>query len=69
VLRQGSRGTAVKALQHALHITADGAFGPHTAAAVKTVQRRSHVAATGTVATVSWIALEKLAYPLGRKRW
>ncbi|MGN6611358.1 MAG: peptidoglycan-binding domain-containing protein, partial [Angustibacter sp.] len=69
VLRQGSRGTAVRVLQNALHIPADGAFGPQTAAAVKAAQRKGHVAATGTVATLTWVTIEKSAFPLGRKRW
>ncbi len=69
VLRQGSRGTAVKVLQRALHITVDGAFGPQTAAAVKAAQRKGSIAATGTVATLTWVTVERQAYPLGRKRW
>ncbi|MGN6303148.1 MAG: peptidoglycan-binding protein, partial [Angustibacter sp.] len=51
------------------HDTADGAFGPRTAAAVKAAQRAGHVAQTGTVATLTWVTIEKRAYPLGRKRW
>jgi len=58
VLRQGSRGTAVVALQKALRITADGAYGPQTVAAVKALQGRARIARTGTVATVTWKALE-----------
>ncbi|HEX3003827.1 MAG TPA: peptidoglycan-binding domain-containing protein [Angustibacter sp.] len=69
VLRSGSRGPAVVVLQRALRLTADGAFGPKTAAAVKAAQARGHVAATGTVATLTWITIEQQAYPLGRKRW
>jgi peptidoglycan hydrolase-like protein with peptidoglycan-binding domain len=69
VLRSGSRGAAVVVLQRALRLTADGAFGPKTAAAVKAAQVRGHVAATGTVATLTWITIEKQVYPLGRKRW
>ncbi len=69
VLRTGSHGGAVVALQKALHVTADGAFGPRTAAAVKAAQRKGGIAATGTVATLTWVTVEKLAYPLGRRRW
>jgi peptidoglycan hydrolase-like protein with peptidoglycan-binding domain len=58
VLRQGSRGAAVVALQKALRITADGAFGPMTTAAVKALQGRARIARTGTVASVTWKALE-----------
>jgi peptidoglycan hydrolase-like protein with peptidoglycan-binding domain len=58
VLRQGSRGAAVTALQKGLRITADGAFGPKTAAAVKALQGRAKIARTGVVASVTWKALE-----------
>jgi peptidoglycan hydrolase-like protein with peptidoglycan-binding domain len=58
VLRQGSSGAAVTALQKALRITADGSFGPATAAAVKALQGRAKLARTGTVATVTWKAVE-----------
>ncbi|GAB3434284.1 hypothetical protein GCM10027517_02180 [Phycicoccus ginsengisoli] len=58
VLRAGSRGTAVTVLQRALRVTPDGAFGPQTAAAVKALQGRARLARTGTVATLTWKALE-----------
>lgn len=58
VLRVGSRGAAVVALQKGLRITADGAFGPKTQAAVKALQGRARIARTGTVASVTWKALE-----------
>jgi len=58
VLRQGSRGAAVTALQKGLRITADGVFGPKTAAAVKALQGRAHLARTGVVGTVTWQAVE-----------
>ena len=58
VLRQGARGAAVTALQKGLRITADGLFGPKTAAAVKALQGRAKIARTGTVASVTWKALE-----------
>jgi peptidoglycan hydrolase-like protein with peptidoglycan-binding domain len=58
VLRQGSSGAAVTALQKGLRITADGAFGPKTSAAVKALQGRAKIARTGTVASVTWKALE-----------
>ena len=56
-LRLGSTGTAVKFLQTALHVTADGIFGPHTEAAVLAYQRSHHLAATGVVTTAMWDAL------------
>ncbi|HYN29072.1 MAG TPA: peptidoglycan-binding protein, partial [Dermatophilaceae bacterium] len=47
VVRAGSRGVAVTALQRALRITADGAFGPATTTAVKAAQARARLAQTG----------------------
>ena len=58
VLKVGSRGSAVVALQKALRITADGAFGAKTEAAVKSLQGRAKLARTGVVATLTWQALE-----------
>jgi peptidoglycan hydrolase-like protein with peptidoglycan-binding domain len=58
VLRVGSRGAAVTALQKALRTKADGAFGPSTQAAVKALQGRAKLARTGVVATLTWQALE-----------
>ena len=69
VLKQGSAGVAVSVLQKQLKVTADGKFGPHTAAAVKAFQRSVHLASTGVVAVSTWIALEARNYPLGHKRW
>ncbi|KRE43718.1 peptidoglycan-binding domain-containing protein [Knoellia sp. Soil729] len=59
VLKRGSTGTVVKALQKALHLTADGSFGPGTEAAVKAAQSRAKLASTGVVATLTWKAIEK----------
>ncbi len=58
VLKVGSKGTAVVALQKALRIGADGAYGPQTQAAVKALQGRAKLARTGVVATLTWKALE-----------
>jgi peptidoglycan hydrolase-like protein with peptidoglycan-binding domain len=58
VLRSGSRGAAVVALQRALRIPADGAYGAQTTAAVKALQGRAKLARTGVVATLTWQALE-----------
>jgi len=63
VLKLGSTGPAVRALQQALHITSDGAFGPHTLAAVQAFQRAHHLPATGIVTTVTWNALIAAATP------
>ena len=58
VLRVGSHGTAVKALQRGLRVTPDGVFGPRTQTAVKALQGRAKIARTGTVASLTWKALE-----------
>jgi peptidoglycan hydrolase-like protein with peptidoglycan-binding domain len=60
VLRRGSSGPAVVALQHALGISADGSFGPMTEAAVKNAQGRANLARTGVVAALTWQAIEAL---------
>jgi len=64
-LREGSRGIAVSALQYFISIIAqfnsgvpglaiDGIFGPKTAAAVRAVQSRLGLSATGTVDQATW---------------
>ena len=58
VLRKGSSGAAVVALQRALRVGADGRFGPVTEAAVKALQGRAKIARTGVVATLTWQALD-----------
>ncbi|MGL4174829.1 MAG: peptidoglycan-binding domain-containing protein [Dermatophilaceae bacterium] len=58
VLKRGSRGAGVQALQRALRIPADGSFGPATEAAVRSVQRQARIAQTGVVATLTWRAVE-----------
>ncbi len=58
VLKRGSTGTAVVALQRALRITADGSFGPITEAAVKAVQLNAKLTQTGVVGTLTWKAVE-----------
>ena len=57
-LQQGSRGVAVVALQRALRLNPDGAFGPITSAAVKAVQSRAQLAPTGVVSSVTWVAID-----------
>jgi len=64
VLRQGSRGTAVVVLQRALGVTADGAFGPRTRAAVVAFQGRQRIARNGVVGRLVWNRVEQRAYPL-----
>jgi hypothetical protein len=67
VLRQGSRGTAVKNLQRGLNrafpaysrLSVDGIFGPATAKAVGEFQRRSRLSADRVVGVRTWGALAK----------
>ncbi|KGN36938.1 peptidoglycan-binding domain-containing protein [Knoellia subterranea] len=57
VLKRGSTGPAVVALQKALGITADGSFGPATETKVKAYQSSKGISPTGVVATSTWQAL------------
>lgn len=50
-------GNPVTRLQEALHISADGEFGPQTETAVKQFQARSGLAADGVVGPETWHAL------------
>ncbi|WP_030172945.1 peptidoglycan-binding domain-containing protein [Spirillospora albida] len=56
-LRLGSRGDAVKALQKALGIKADGRFGENTRTAVKKFQKNHKLTAHGVVGGRTWKAL------------
>lgn len=58
VVKRGSTGAAVVALQKALRITADGKFGPITEAAVKSAQASAKLSQTGVVGTLTWKAVE-----------
>ena len=49
LLKKGSRGPAVAALQSRLGIAADGVFGPQTAAAVRAFQARNGLVVDGIV--------------------
>ena len=57
VLRRGSRGAAVTALQRAIHVRATGYFGSTTYAAVVRLQRAKHLRVTGVVTVSTWQAL------------
>jgi peptidoglycan hydrolase-like protein with peptidoglycan-binding domain len=55
--RSGSRADAVRRLQEALHVEADGNFGPQTEAAVKRMQARHGLNVDGVVGPETWSAL------------
>ena len=59
VLKPGSTGQAVREVQRALGLEADGVYGPSTKDAVKTLQGRHHLTRTGYVGGVTWQALER----------
>jgi putative cell wall-binding protein len=63
-LLPGSRGAAVVALQKALGITADGAFGAGTEATVISFQTSVNLPPTGQVDPATWSALQRAVYPL-----
>ena len=52
-----SRADAVRRLQEALHVEADGTFGPQTEAAVKHMQAAQGIAVDGVVGPETWSAL------------
>ena len=57
VLHRGDHGRAVKRLQRALHVRADGAFGRATVRALKRFQRAHGLQADGIVGPATWAAL------------
>lgn len=64
VLRQGSKGSAVIALQRALKVTPDGDFGPRTRSALVTFQRLQRISPNGVADRMVWDRLERLDHPL-----
>ena len=58
ILKPGSTGAAVVALQKALRLPADGTYTAATAAAVKAAQRNARLTQTGVVGIVTWRAIE-----------
>jgi hypothetical protein len=56
-IRQGATGEHVVALQKALGLAADGAFGPKTRAAVVALQRRKQLLPDGAVGKMTWLVL------------
>ena len=67
LLKVGSRGPAVKALQRALGIPADGIFGPKTRAAVRAFQARNGLVADGIVGPQTRAALLERGSGAGMK--
>ncbi len=58
VLKRGSSGAAVSALQKAIGgLAVDGSFGPLTESRVRAFQQSVHLTQTGVVATVTWRAV------------
>jgi peptidoglycan hydrolase-like protein with peptidoglycan-binding domain len=57
-----SGSDAVRRLQEALHVQADGTFGPETEAAVKRMQAQRGIAVDGVVGPETWSALGILAH-------
>src|SRR3954469_11915518 len=58
-LHPGDHNPAVRVLQRALHLHADGIFGPGTKRAVKRSQRSRHLHADGVVGAATWRALAR----------
>jgi peptidoglycan hydrolase-like protein with peptidoglycan-binding domain len=58
-IERGDRGRAVRKLQHALHIHADGVFGRGTVRAVRRLQRRHGLEADGIVGPSTWRAVRR----------
>jgi len=50
-------GNAVARLQHALHMQADGSFGPETEAAIRRLQARHGLTADGVAGPATWALL------------
>ncbi|WP_157074526.1 peptidoglycan-binding protein [Janibacter corallicola] len=66
VLKPGSSGDGVSALQRHLGVEETGTFDDETRAAVKELQARHGLARTGYVGAVTWEALEEEARPYER---
>jgi peptidoglycan hydrolase-like protein with peptidoglycan-binding domain len=54
---EASGGAAVARLQSALHLSADGDFGPETEAAVRRLQARHGLSVDGVVGPATWSAI------------
>jgi peptidoglycan hydrolase-like protein with peptidoglycan-binding domain len=58
VVKRGSTGPAVVALQKALRMRVSGTFGPRTEEAVKLQQENAKLTQTGVVGSLTWKAIE-----------
>jgi peptidoglycan hydrolase-like protein with peptidoglycan-binding domain len=58
VVKRGSTGPAVVALQKALRMRVSGTFGPRTEEAVKLQQQVAKLTQTGVVGSLTWKAIE-----------
>jgi cell wall-associated NlpC family hydrolase len=59
-----SRGSATRRLQEALHVSADGEFGPTTEAAVRHFQAAHGLEADGVVGPATWSAIGVTGAPI-----
>ncbi|MEA2125596.1 MAG: hypothetical protein QOI80_2378 [Solirubrobacteraceae bacterium] len=66
VLKKGAHGAKVRVVQRALHLRADGLFGPATKRAVKRFQRKRGLVADGLVGPATWAALAKPKAPTSK---
>jgi peptidoglycan hydrolase-like protein with peptidoglycan-binding domain len=63
ILRQGSTGVAVKAVQQVVGVTTTGTFGPGTERALKRWQTSHGLRASGVVGVATWRALLRSQAP------
>ena len=61
----GDDGPAVKRLQRALHLKADGVYGPGTKRVVRRFQRRHHLHPDGIVGAATWRMLRRAGVRTG----
>lgn len=67
-MKNGSSGLAVKTLQRAVGVTADGSFGPMTAAALQSYQQSHGLPVTGVCDLTTWqtmVSTPTLSIPMG----
>jgi peptidoglycan hydrolase-like protein with peptidoglycan-binding domain len=66
VLKLGSAGLPVRRAQKRMSLVGydvggvDGRYGPHTEAAVKTLQQRAGIASDGVVGPQTWFVIDAL---------